>query len=98
MFLHGHPDVDFGTACLHAYNRWLAEFCAKDPNRLIGLAYLPAIGGEAAAAELERVVKLGAKGAAIVCWPSGNDQLSKADDPLWAKAAGTRRFLSASRI
>jgi predicted TIM-barrel fold metal-dependent hydrolase len=40
MFLHGHPDIDFSKACFDAYNRWLAEFCSRDPNRLIGVAQI----------------------------------------------------------
>ena len=44
-----------------AYNDWLAEeFCAYDPNRLIGSAQMP-LDPEGAAAELERVAKIGLK-------------------------------------
>jgi len=59
MFLHGHPDVDFGVACLHAYNRWLAEFCAKDPNRLIGVAQIPLRTIDEGIKELEEAKKAG---------------------------------------
>jgi predicted TIM-barrel fold metal-dependent hydrolase len=34
------------------YNRWLADFCAADPERLIGLAYLPMWDISAAVEEL----------------------------------------------
>jgi hypothetical protein len=30
------PDLDLKYACMRAYNRWLAEFCAPHPHRLIG--------------------------------------------------------------
>jgi predicted TIM-barrel fold metal-dependent hydrolase len=80
-------DDDALEAAIQALNNWiLQEFVRSDPNRLIGLAYVPAIGAERAARELERVRKMGAKGAVLVCWPSGNDQLSSAEDPFWAKA------------
>ena len=86
-YFYRMKDDQAQLAGLQALNNWIfQEFCKPNPNRLIGLAYIPAIGAEAAAAELERCAKMGAKGAAIVCWPSGNDALSKAEDPFWAKA------------
>ncbi len=37
MVLCNHSDADLKHACFHAYNRWLAEFCAGAPDRLLGL-------------------------------------------------------------
>ena len=37
MLLCNHPDVDYKRACFEAYNRWIAEFCAHAPARLVGL-------------------------------------------------------------
>jgi predicted TIM-barrel fold metal-dependent hydrolase len=37
MVLCNHPDPDYKKACFDAYNRWLAEFCATDPKRLLGV-------------------------------------------------------------
>src|SRR5262249_5672240 len=55
-------------AGIEALNNWIfQEFVKPNPNRLIGLGYIPAIGAAQAAQELERVRKLGAKGVAIVC-------------------------------
>src|SRR2546423_8943626 len=38
MVLCAHPDFSYKTACMAAYNRWLAGFCAQQPTRLFGLA------------------------------------------------------------
>ena len=37
----GTADNDLYLASFDAYNRWLADFCAYDPKRLAGAAYLP---------------------------------------------------------
>ncbi len=74
-------------AALQALNNWIfQDFVRPDPARLLALAYLPAIGGAAAATELERCVRMGARGAVIVSWPSGQDKVSADDDLVWAKA------------
>ena len=33
--------LEFGAVAYDMYNRWLADFCATDPERLLGLAYIP---------------------------------------------------------
>ena len=37
MVLCNHPDLDYKQACFEAYNRWIAEYCACAPDRLLGL-------------------------------------------------------------
>ena len=37
MLLCNHPDAEYQRACFHAYNQWIAEFCATAPERLIGM-------------------------------------------------------------
>lgn len=49
----GQPGVDLARA----YNNTLAEACARYPSRYRGFAHLPMLAPEAAADELERVVK-----------------------------------------
>jgi predicted TIM-barrel fold metal-dependent hydrolase len=81
------PDREFHFACVRAYNDWLAdEFCAADPERLVGLAQLPNLGVEAAVEELKRSKRKGMRGVILRNWPSGNPGLSAADDPFWAAA------------
>ena len=36
MMLCNHPDFDYKNACFDAYNRWIAEYCAAHPDRLLG--------------------------------------------------------------
>ncbi len=76
---------DLKVALARSYNDWLAEFCAHDPSRLIGLAKIPATSVTDACAELERaVVDLGLKGAILDDWPSGASAGGRPDDdPLW---------------
>jgi len=83
MFLHGHPDVDFGTACLHAYNRWLAEFCAKDPNRLIGVAQIPLRTIDEGIKELEAAKKAGFRTVMLPGEPLHEDYDHPDYDAFW---------------
>ena len=32
MMLCNHPDFDYKKACFDAYNRWIAEYCARAPR------------------------------------------------------------------
>ena len=37
MVLCNHRDFDYKKACFDAYNRWIAEYCARAPDRLLGI-------------------------------------------------------------
>jgi predicted TIM-barrel fold metal-dependent hydrolase len=52
-------DPHLRAAVYRAYNDWLAEFCANDPKRLVGVAMLPAEDAAAATAELHRLASMG---------------------------------------
>ncbi len=83
----GDDDDDFLLAGIEAYNNFLfEEFCAPDPTRLVGLAQMPSIGIDTAIDALRKAKARGAKGVLISNWPSGNDSLSRDDDPFWAAA------------
>jgi predicted TIM-barrel fold metal-dependent hydrolase len=85
-FMLGTED-DFQLAGIRAYNDWLAqEFCAAAPERLIGIGQMPSVGADAAIAEMRRVKDLGLRGVLLSAWPSGNPNLSAADDPFFAEA------------
>jgi predicted TIM-barrel fold metal-dependent hydrolase len=78
-------DDGFHLAGIQAYNNWLyEEFTAPDRKRLIGLAQMPAVGTDQAVAAAREAKKGGFRGVIISGWPSGNDQLSLADDSFWA--------------
>jgi uncharacterized protein len=50
-------DPGLSAAICRAYNRWLAEFCATDPERLLGVALTALHGPEHAAAEARYAVE-----------------------------------------
>jgi predicted TIM-barrel fold metal-dependent hydrolase len=77
-------------ALVRAYNDWLAEFCAHDPARLVGLAKLPTTSVDDARAELVRAVEeLGLRGAILDAPPSGSTSAgTEADDGFWDAANG----------
>lgn len=83
-----NKDTGAHLAGVQAYNRWLKEeFCAPDPDRLIGIFVIPNVGIETSVSELKRAKKEGHKGVAISAWPSGGDNCRPEDDPFWEAAA-----------
>ena len=83
----GDDDDDFVLAGIDAWNNFLyEEFCANDPNRLIGLAQMPSLGIDTSVDFLRKAKARGAKGVLISCWPSANESVSEDDDPFWAAA------------
>ena len=85
-------DRDVKLACARAYNDWISEFCAHSPDRLLGLAKIPATTCEDAREELLRCVKeLNLRGAVLDAWPSGKAVAGNADDdPFWEAVNETR--------
>lgn len=78
---------EIALAGIQAYNDWMSQdFCAADPDRLIGLAMIPNLGIEASLAELRRCAAMGKKGCVIMAWPAGGDLISEEDEPFWAEA------------
>jgi predicted TIM-barrel fold metal-dependent hydrolase len=83
----GSPDPEILTAAFRAYNDWLAEYCGEAPDRLIGLALIPAQDPAAGAAELERVLRLGFRGVCLPCAaPKDRRYHDPAYDRIWARA------------
>jgi predicted TIM-barrel fold metal-dependent hydrolase len=88
-------DQTLKAECLKAYNSWLAEeFCVADRDRLIGLPTLPAHEAEEAAAELQRVQKLGLRGAIFDVFGAVLPIFDAAWERLWAAAAESGIALS----
>ncbi len=56
-------DPELSLAYARAYNRWIAEFCRDSNGRLVPIAQLTLLDPEGSAAELERAVKDGCRGA-----------------------------------
>jgi predicted TIM-barrel fold metal-dependent hydrolase len=81
-------------ACIQAFNDWIAEFCAADRDRLIGLAVLPTHDPQAAIRELERTAKLGLRGAMFEFTGATLGVHDHAWDPLWSIAEETGTAIS----
>ena len=80
-------DDAYHLAGLEAYNTWMHdEFMAVDPDRLIGLAQMPAVDAPTAIRWLHDAQGAGYRGVIISAYPSGEAALSDADDPFWAAA------------
>lgn len=80
-------DPDLAAAGIRIYNTWLAELCAAQPHRHVGLAHLPMWDVDAAVAELRWAAEAGLKG---VNFPAPRPWLLPYNDrswePLWATA------------
>ncbi len=55
-------DVELSQAYTRAYNRWICDFCRDTGGRLVPIAHLSLGDPAAAASELERAVRDGARG------------------------------------
>jgi predicted TIM-barrel fold metal-dependent hydrolase len=64
----------------HAYNAWLADFCAEAPDRHIGLCQIPIWDIDASVREVVWAHEHGLKG---VNFPSPNPTLPSYEDPAW---------------
>jgi predicted TIM-barrel fold metal-dependent hydrolase len=74
-----------------AHNRWLADFCATNPHRRIGVAVVPAIAGVGdAVAEVHRAAGLGMRGVMIPTrWFDQPAYHDASYEPLWAACEET---------
>jgi predicted TIM-barrel fold metal-dependent hydrolase len=80
------PETEVAIALCRAYNDWLADFCATDRTRLVGVALLPQLDVAASIAEARRAVtELGFKGVMLRPNPvAGRTLDNPAFDPLWS--------------
>jgi predicted TIM-barrel fold metal-dependent hydrolase len=80
-------DKELQQVCLEAFNTWLVEeLCAPAPNRLVGLAALPGHDVAAAVGELQRIARLGLRGAIFDVFGALIPIHDEAWAPLWALA------------
>lgn len=88
MPLFTMPDAELQRACFAAYNGWVAEFCSHDPRRLYGIGLVSLEDMKTAAEDIERIAKLGMRGAMI--WgapPEDRPYSDRAYDPFWQAAS-----------
>jgi predicted TIM-barrel fold metal-dependent hydrolase len=79
------------------YNDWLAEFCAVDPERLLGLAMIPTWDVDQGVRELERARAAGLRGGIIWTSPPelrSHSYFTDRYERLWAVAASLQMPLS----
>ena len=87
MMLCNHPDVAYKQACMEAYNRWLAEYCAGAPGRVFGLGQTAVASVAGAIEDLQRMKKAGFVGVMMPGEPGTPfDYDDPQFDPLWEAA------------
>lgn len=83
MMLCNHPDIDYKKACFDAYNRWLAQFCAKDPNRLLGVGQASIRTIAEGIEELREIRAQGFRSVMLPGDPHVEDYDHPCYDPFW---------------
>jgi predicted TIM-barrel fold metal-dependent hydrolase len=90
MLLCNLADADYKKACFDAYNLWMAEFQATDPQRLIGIGQTALRSVEEGIDDLEHIAALGLRGVMVpgiaACHADG-DYDDPRWDPFWRAAA-----------
>ncbi|MET0152005.1 MAG: amidohydrolase family protein [Candidatus Binatia bacterium] len=80
-------DIALSQAYTRAYNRWIVDFCASSQGRLVPIAHLSLGDPQAAARELERAVRDGARGAFVAPFTLTRKPHGHPDhDPVFAAA------------
>jgi predicted TIM-barrel fold metal-dependent hydrolase len=86
LALYSIQDAELQRACFKVYNDWLAEYCAVNPNRLVGIALISLLDIPEAVKELERCAKMGLRGAMISNGPNQPYHRSMYN-PFWQAAS-----------
>jgi predicted TIM-barrel fold metal-dependent hydrolase len=80
-------DKEAFLAILKAFNDYfIEEYCAVDPDRLVGVAVMPDIGADENIAEMKRCKEKRFKAVRLHTFPSGKSQPTPEDDRFWAAA------------
>ncbi len=82
-------DPALRQVCYHAYNEWLAEFCATAPERLIGAGLIPIDDPKVAADEVRSLAQLGLRTGMFLAARVELPLWDEAWEPLWEAAAET---------
>jgi len=86
MILCNLKDLEYKHACFEAYNRWLAEYCAVEPDRLLGLGQSAMRSPEEGIADLQTIKDLGLRGVMLPGEPGVDDYDSPVYDEFWEAA------------
>lgn len=80
-------DRNVFLALIRAFNDYfIEEYCAVDPERLIGVAVMPDIGAGENIAEMKRCKEKGFKAVRLHTFPSGKSYPTAEDDEFYAAA------------
>jgi predicted TIM-barrel fold metal-dependent hydrolase len=88
MVLCNHKDFDYKKACFDAYNRWIAEYCAAHPTRLLGCGQTAMRTPEEGIEDLKAIKALGLRGVMLPGEPAVEDYDSPVYDGFWETAIG----------
>jgi predicted TIM-barrel fold metal-dependent hydrolase len=81
-------DLDLAYAGMHMYNQWLADQVSVEPDRHVGLAYIPAWDPALCVKEVEWARSVGLKGINFPAWRPGMPILQDESwEPLYAASA-----------
>lgn len=86
MMICNHPDADYKKACFDAYNRWIAEYCTEDTERLLGCGQTAMRTPEEGISDLHAIKKLGLRGVMMPGDPVLEDYDSEIYNPVWEAA------------
>lgn len=79
-------DQDAYVAMVHAYNDYLADYCAVAPDRLWGVGMLPAGDVDLKIAEMTWMKQRGLRAVGVNGYPAGQPHPTPEDDRFWAAA------------
>lgn len=84
MVICNHNDVEYKSACMAAYNQWIAQFCDHAPSRLIGQGQTAVRSIESTIADVEQMKALGLRGVMLPGNPATDfDYDDPRFDELW---------------
>lgn len=87
MAAFSYPERDVVHAVMRRHNDWIREYSSHAPERLVGIACLPLPEVDAAIDELQRIAKMGIRGAAIPCTaPLDKPYSHPGFEPFWDAA------------
>jgi len=86
MVLCNHPELDYKKACFDAYNRWIAEYCSFQPQRLLGCGQTAMRTPAEGIVDLEAIAQLGLRGVMMPGHPGVEDYDSPIYDDFWQAA------------
>jgi predicted TIM-barrel fold metal-dependent hydrolase len=86
MQLCNHPDFDYKHACFQAYNRWIAQYCAPHPDRLLGCGQTAMRTVADGIADIRAIADAGLRGVMMPGQPGEADYDDPIYDPFWEAA------------